>query len=869
MICVSDSNELFTSVYRLGGMELKDVECHFKWQPEIKSVKQKKVMIDILKEKVPHVGHHPILAMAYTATLSYLHTCEGSQNFPKARKWLKQLEAIEVQQTDFKLVRDFLYKAISLHIKRLEDGETTFSGDDRKYFMNAWANQQIKALIYAIKGFSLASFGFKNYEEASGVLKEALEMICGFPGKCSSWELFYIQWDCAFCSAKAQKSTFRTSVDGAEKHLWEECYKWLESSTDCEVAERLIDLAEFYSQYADAIIDQDPWRDRKALIDRSVDMLEKMNPVQKKFCKNIFVIAVKLYRRLEKEEVSKRLPKLLEEAESYLGTYGYGYFEISKCFGEDDEQNDKAIDFLKRGKLQMDAICNLFFIDLGLAHRKAKKKCREDLKSGEKWARSKFKSLKEKYKNDVRDVAILLIYESDWLRSLGNLDHFVESIQNLVEAKRIFNETRIPPEHKEVLINTLESYKQDHPEFFAWFASNYSDDLPVSPEEIISLFKSVLPEDSGGKVFAQEHLGCFLLQKNEDFKEAALLFRNLPSTNLNKKFLLSEAVLKLYKTQKAKSDGKPDGELENMLLECLELGNCDVIQPILTLMENRKKSMDLKCALLQPDFHHKDQSQFFFSRKSYETCATIELLMESNNNTFFINKEINLEETFRNDILENVSKFLEIPIETPKDMANIWRRRRLDATKKHITFKGQNLSTEKEYAYNLALMDVLRDSRSPLDRAMKKLFPDKHVYHPFAYKFNNKSKDQKQRMQKMFDMGFEDIKKAIQNAFGDESASTPELQDAIEFMARREHHIAQNEAAWHALWVDAINDDKHNKHLDTAVFEHELNEYRVKRKVQRHMSVYDVAHLAAEFAEQSVIVLNVQPPLGYTSYDRH
>ena len=83
------------------------------------------------------------------------------------------------------------------------------------------------------------------------------------------------------------------------------------------------------------------------------------------------------------------------------------------------------------------------------------------------------------------------------------------------------------------------------------------------------------------------------------------------------------------------------------------------------------------------------------------------------------------------------------------------------------------------------------------------------------------------------------------------------VEKLIDFLARREHHIIQKQGAWHALWVKTHNDDKHKQPWNMATFEHELNEYRLVAKLHDKVTVYDIAHWAAEFAEQSIMAVDI------------
>ena len=77
--------------------------------------------------------------------------------------------------------------------------------------------------------------------------------------------------------------------------------------------------------------------------------------------------------------------------------------------------------------------------------------------------------------------------------------------------------------------------------------------------------------------------------------------------------------------------------------------------------------------------------------------------------------------------------------------------------------------------------------------------------------------------------------------------------DVLKCLARREHYIITKEAAWHSVWIETDNFYKHRDHSrDIDEFEEKLNGYRRIQKLNPpKTTAYDVAHKAAEFAEQT------------------
>ena len=323
----------------------------------------------------------------------------------------------------------------------------------------------------------------------------------------------------------------------------------------------------------------------------------------------------------------EKIAKLLNDAPKYLKTYAYGYFELSKSFSNDDEENQNATLFLKNGRKQMGPYSNTYFIELGLAHRKVRKK-------GYEWARSKFKSLIEKYKDKNRDFAILHAYKCDAILRLEelDLDQFDETIQDLIEAKKMYSKLFIPPEHNENLVDKLDRFNSDRPEYRVVIATTFGVDPALENQEKIDVLLSVVETaDLRRKEFVSEHLGRFFLIETKEFNRAADLFHELPVENEYRKWLLSETVVELYKV----SDGGSNDDLQMRLLECLELGNCDVIEPILELLEGKKRRINLKNEIKRSGFFSGDQSQLFSVKIIMRFAPLSKMLLMSKMKHFF------------------------------------------------------------------------------------------------------------------------------------------------------------------------------------------------------------------------------------------
>ena len=653
----------------------------------------------------------------------------------------------------------------------IEDKKYVLSDSEIANFSSLWQQDKVKAGVYAVKGFCLFLNGFEKYEEAAGAFKTALELSGGYPGQCNSWMTFYWQYYCAFCLSRKPSSSLRhkSCIEEEEKTLWLECRKWVERRENLESVDyNPILIAEFLARYADARVDE-LWDGRSKLMGESLKIFRGLNEEQKHICKGVFRVAARVYQKGNLTAEKKQA--VIDEAEKYIKNDGHGLLEISKLYADNREENQKAVNLLERGKKEIDSSSNFFCIDLGIAHRKSK--LNEEI-----WAQRKFEGLLKKYGDDDRNHAIILTFKSDYLRSLGRIEKLDESFRELAEAKIKYKALVVPPEHKINLMKNLEDYDVKRPEYKAWYASNYDKEIEMDPADIIARFERVVSQGEDYRLeFAREHLGRFLLTyesnlelKTQNLERAAELFRKLPTEPKNKyrKFLLSETVVKQFKDAGV-LDNSRSSNFQNSLIECLELGNCDAIEPILQLLEKRKSDYVLN-DLHKPNFFAQDQSHLFFSRKTYELCAKIKILIDNNCRTaFFVDEKKSIDEHFRKKIHEKVANLLEFPTGKPKEMDNIWRRRRLEATKKHLEFedakkllKVVESASEEEYELNIKLMDVLQDSRSPLDRYFKKLSSVAHCYHSFAFKAEvDYQKEQSDRMERMLKMDPEKIKQIL------------------------------------------------------------------------------------------------------------
>ena len=82
--------------------------------------------------------------------------------------------------------------------------------------------------------------------------------------------------------------------------------------------------------------------------------------------------------------------------------------------------------------------------------------------------------------------------------------------------------------------------------------------------------------------------------------------------------------------------------------------------------------------------------------------------------------------------------------------------------------------------------------------------------------------------------------------------------DVINFLVKREHYIITQEGAWQVLWMNAINEDKHESQLDLAKLEKNVLTAQKQANVTPPgiNCVLDIAHQVAEYIEQTLLVFN-------------
>ena len=439
-----------------------------------------------------------------------------------------------------------------------------------------------------------------------------------------------------------------------------------------------------------------------------------------------------------------------------------------------------------------------------------------------------------------------------------NWEHFDQCFNDLVQAKKLFSGVFVGPKLLGKLLAIFSILQTERHECLAWFYSN------LCVMNIDQRYQSVIDDPQSSeerKSFAKENLGIFYFEE-QNFKQATDIFWQLAKTGH-------------YRTWFARSVLAHSNPTMEQLIACVEIGNCDVISMILEHFE-KEKAINTREAILNEHLCEFDKQKMFFSRYHFETCAKIELVFEKSDR-FFLTSGLEEDEEFVKKISGRINNFLGMTSE-PFD----WKRRRLVLSKLKMTMDCQetvNEETRKELA--VKSWDVLHRARMALDDCISEFFQVKSIYSHAYNEMTDKerkhlldkagSRENYEKQREPFltkrlkeewlpqngelKLKYEVIEGLLREAFGAfKGKKVPE--DVLKFVARREHHIITKEAAWHVAWIENDNLYKHNiTAWDLGRVEEQLNEYRDLTGLfnGEHITAYDAAHWAAEFAEQTYI----------------
>ena len=887
----------------VGILTLDNLECHFNWKPEIESTKERNVKT--VTEKIKNkIEQYPQFTVAYRCSLAYLYTLPDFHDFNEAYDYLDGTKAGLPTRDDLKIQErwlgcDFIERATRLKMKEREFYENGCSlgdaSEELARLTDLWANNRVKATVYAVKGVTFNCFGPMKYHVAVEAFKNAIKLAESDSDVCSNWQMFDWLWGCAFSMSRVTRQTPGLPPGSEEIEYWKRAFSW----KDCQ---RLsIDEPLFYAHYAETImLLKDKINVCEQMIELAFSLWQNLTFESKLLDSLVLIIALKFCQIYPRSDKMKSHFKDIDIFE-YLGHNNEIYRQVAKLMNF-EEENFVGIKILETGLEKNGDSANIWF-DLQLQSRYSKSVKPDD------WIRRNYSSILQKYKPYPKNVATILIHRSKWLFykeifpnrfeniRTTNVSVLDECFADIISAKSKDCQISVVGNYVSKLNAVLQMRRNERPEYLAWFQYNFFQNSSIN--EIIELYRAALRDNTCSgerKVFVIKNLSIVYLHDRR-FSEAISILRDVTQSNKDCRVIFAKAVIE-----------NPSRSLKE-LLECLELGNFDVITLILDILEAKKNQTNLREVLLGTNFFDEPRKPLFFSKINYEICAKIQLLLK-NDIFFFIGENQAKSEELIKNISEKLHICLGIPMERPTLVTYAWRRARLELVKSFIRLKdisNKQNDQEMEKVLHINTLEVLRESRSALDPCFKRYFniadEDKSHYPHAFLRMTKKEKewllkttgsrrnyDQQRpgyllnRMENWLrpahvlwsDINYNSGSNSVSSSAVDGSSKVsfnykvvegllregfPEKcaipTEILDFLARREYHIIKKEAAWHAIWVETDNFFKHGDHTrDIEELERKLNEYREITKLFQgeKITAYDVAHQAAEFAEQTFAV---------------
>ena len=856
-------------------VSLDDLECHFKWKPELGSTKSEYSIAGVIKKVENKILRQPHLTVAYRCTLAYLYTVKPVLDFTEANEQLSSLSDLrELQNTDRWLDCDFLIQALHLHIRKAKDADNSVDmqlveseNQIVRKLTELWKCPRTKASVFLIKGLSLNCFGPTKLAEAVEAYKKALTIVEENPDAFSAWRKFDHLWCLAFTMCRERRQGKHMERNDIELDLWEKTLQWKKDNS-------LPDDALFYITYAEALVYIPERREEcHTLAVQCLVSWESFAEEEKRRNDLIAEIALKIFIALNDKHAKEHALEIMKNSTVFNENEEF-YYELAKTMSYDIENENRAgIELLRTG---LSINSHHLWIDLHLIDRYFKI---EDYKK----AIDRYSSLLKKYDQCSKDVAQIYNRRSRSRyhnkvknKQLDYLKHLDECFKDLKKGWTLNLESTcdLPGSYAWQLKVFLED-DGNRPEYLAWICERFFSGSSEN-EQIRSLYQKVFEFDqengTARKEFALEFLGRHFLSQCE-YKNALYMFQKLHEKHQERKFLISEAVSNL----------ESECSLEQ-LLECISFGSCDVFSLILAKLEDTKQSTNLIDEARGENFYKLDHSNLFFKRSNFQICAEIDNVLENQNSLFLSGGKKVDDQCVVDQIRERIESLLEISDNTSGCKA--LREKRLRMCKEYLLLKafeepdtecGEDSKTIMENV-DEACIFVLKEAKSLLDRCLSKFSGDtdrSHYPHAFQKTTRNEKKkhgnDEKARdafLKKRLknewlppgkNLELVVIEGHLREGFSGYSRRIPEC--VWKTAAKREHYIITCQGAWHAVWVDAVNSDKHVEAFDRDKFEKELNEYRRiaglnDPPVNKAVTMYDVAHWAAEFAEQTILMFN-------------
>ncbi|PAA48280.1 hypothetical protein BOX15_Mlig006963g2 [Macrostomum lignano] len=366
--------------------------------------------------------------------------------------------------------------------------------------------------------------------------------------------------------------------------------------------------------------------------------------------------------------------------------------------------------------------------------------------------------------------------------------------------------------------------------------------------------------------------------KNDEFSKAAASFRKLSSDYENKQALIAESLLR-----------DPASDLTK-LMECLECGCRDAAPRIFDILE-RRKSEQKTAERVMADASTSSQAgkdPLFFRRELYELCAKIELTLDDSS-SFFIETELDSDD-FKKSLKLRIAEFLELNLLTSKagstrsaegagDRGNLMRSNRFLMTKLQI--KETDIGLQE---MNNMIVSVLKEAKEVLDRSLAvrlkgsgREFSYPHAFGQLKKQLGDDYKKQFKQLsseteRKAFELeslmkllkenkdaaSLEKVRKCLLEELkriDPNFHQSRDTRDVFNFMVSREHRILSSEDSWIVRWVYPVNSEKHSTEIAVKGLNQQLkSDWSGGGECRR--AAYDVAHLAAEFAEETWAVFS-------------
>ena len=391
-------------------LTLDNLECHFNWKPETESTKERSIKSVIEKTK-DKLKRFPQFTVAYRCSLAYLYTLPEFHDFNEAYDYLDGTKAGLHTRDDLEIHErwlgcDFIEKATRLKLRERESLVNGCSLDDASEELagltKLWANDRVKATVYAVKGVTFNCFGPMKYHIAVEAFKNAIKLAENDSDVCSNWQMFDWLWGCGYSMSRVTRQTAGLPARSEEIEYWNRAFNW----KDWKLLK--VDEPLFYAHYAETIM---LLRDKMDVCEQTIELAffvwQNLTFESKLLNSLVLIIALKFCQTYPR--CSDRVKRHFKDIDifEYLGHDNDVYRQVAKLMNF-EEENFVGIKILETGLEKNGDSANIWF-DLQLQSRYAKSGKSDD------WIRRNYSSLLQKYNAYPKNVATILIHRSRWL----------------------------------------------------------------------------------------------------------------------------------------------------------------------------------------------------------------------------------------------------------------------------------------------------------------------------------------------------------------------------------------------------------------------------------------------------------------------